>query len=248
MKISQQAFENCKKRPHAEVRKENKGKAVLYREVWLEMAQSLYRVQLCEDWKKWGFKSFEEYVEKELKLDAREVRYWKAIYKTFILTLGMDGERLKGMHWSKLRYLVPVVNAKNVETWLARAEKLTQTQLEEAVGEARAGREPDDDVKMDRFKCPVTEDEKRTIEAALEAAKKIAPTGNERLGHLLEMVCLDFMGDHPDTRKEAYASMIARIEQVWHIKLLAIDKEDPNWKNVFEKARDVIRGSKVKVS
>jgi hypothetical protein len=248
MKVSKEAFEELKKRPHTEVRKETREKAVLYRDAWLELAQNLCRIQVCEDYKRWNYDTFEEYVEKELGISSREVRYWRAIYRKLVIDLGIRGDRLDGFHWCKLRLIVPVVNRHNVEQWLNRAERMTFTQLEVAVEEARKGKDPDDDgPTMDKLVVSVTSDEMSTILKAIEAAKKIAPTGNERDGHLLEMICLDFLGDHPDTHREALVSMIYRIEQVFHVKLLAIDKQDPQWQKLFEKARDVIREAHVEV-
>lgn len=250
MKVSKEAFEALMKRPHAEVRKETKERVVLYRDAWLELAQNLCRIQYCEDYKKWKYETFEEYVEKELGITSREARYWKAIYKKFVLDLGVDGERLKGIHWCKLRVLVPVVTQKNVREWLKKAESMYFSDLEEMV---QSGREPSEAPEAHVLKgrdgkpIYVTEEERKTIHKAIEVAYKVSEGGNDRDGSLLEMICLDYLGDHPESRKEALASMLHRIEQVWHVKLVAIDKEDPNWKALFEKVRDVIRGSQVEV-
>lgn len=250
MRISKEAFDALMKRPHAEVRRETKEQVVQYRDAWLELAQNLTRIQYCEDYKKWGYDTFEEYVEKELGITSREARYWKAIYRKFVLELGINGDRLKGIHWCKLRVLVPVVNKKNVEDWLNKAEKMYFSDVEDAV---RSGKDPSDAPEVHVLKgrdgrpIYVTEEERKTIHKAIEVAHKISEGGNDRDGSLLEMVCLDFLGDHPETRREALASMLHRIEQVWHVKLLAIDKEDPNWKALFERVRDVIREAQVEV-
>jgi hypothetical protein len=230
----------------AEVRDTTKKKALRYKDSWLDLSKNLYRIKLLKDYTKWGFETFEDYVNKELDLVDREVRYWISNLKKYVLDLGIDEEKLKGKSWSKLSIVMPAVKTKkDAEEWIEKTETHTQEQLKHKVSNKLAGKPEDSGPVMDTLRFSVTEDEKKTINKALEAAARVSQGNNDRPGHLLEMVCLDFLGDNPDNRKEFYASMIAKLERVFGVKLLAIDKENPKWKELFEQARDIVRGAQI---
>lgn len=229
----------------SEIREDTKKKASRYKDVWLELAKNLYRIRLCQDYKKWNFDTFEDYVDKELGLEIRTVQVWISILNKFVFQAGVDEEKLKGSAWSKVAVTVPVVNKKNAVQWLEKAEKLSQKKLQHVVKNTLEGKKEGDGPEMDILTFHVTLDEKKTIMKALEAVAKIAQ--NQRPGHLLEMICLHFLGDHIDQRRDEYVRMIGRIEQLFHVKILGIDKENPAWKELFEKARDLIRGARVEM-
>lgn len=226
----------------SEVREDTKSKALRYKDCWLDLSKNLYRIKLCKDFQKWGYDTFEEYINKELDLVDREVRYWLGNLKKYVLTLGVDEEKLKGKSWSKLSIVMPVVkNKKDAEEWIAKTDTHTQEQLKHKVRNKLAGKPEDSGPVMETLRYHVTEDEKKTINKALEVAAKVARSGNDRPAHLLEMICLEFLTSNPESRKEFFASMVVKIERVFGVKLLAIDKENPKWSTLFKEARAIVQ-------
>jgi len=223
-----------------DIRNETKEKAARYRDIWAELSRNLYRIKVAEDYRGWGFASFEEYVADELGLEARTVLYWLSIYDKLVLNLGISEEKLKGKAWSKLRYIVPVVNRKNVAKWMERAETMTQGQIHTAVQASQSGKEIDDSKPTpESFKLAVTPEEKKTIEAAMTSISKIAD--GKSPGHQLAMICMHFESDHFEARRDLYVKVISRIEKLFDVKLLTVDRRSENWKEQFERARDAMR-------
>lgn len=241
--VTKRELEALMKKSPSEVREEIKKKVVFYREAWLELAKYLYRVQLCKDYEKWGFETFYDYVEHELQIYEREARWWIQILKKFVLDLGVDEDVLRELPWSKLRYVASVANRKNVKQVLSVVKEKTQDEVIDWAANASKGKA--DMPEFETMKFSVTKDQKKTIVKAMEEAKKIAQNHSD--GHILEMICMDFLADHPDNRKEAFFRMAAKLEQVFHVKLLVVDKDNPDWKKLFEQARDIIRAAQVEV-
>jgi hypothetical protein len=235
-------------RPSAEVRVEAKAVAVRYKDCWAELAKLLYRVKMLRDFEKWKYVTFEAYVEEELGLEARTVRYWLSIYDKLVLQLGVSEAQLKGKAWGKVRYIVPVATKENVDKWLEKAERLTQPELAVSVHDAIEGKaeKPDTDL-FTPISFRVSPDQRKTIVDAIEHAKKLSPNKNDHDAHALEMICLNFLGDNLEANKDALVKILAKIESVFRVKMLILDTDNPRWKETFEEARAVIQKSSVNI-
>jgi hypothetical protein len=240
--LTKKEIEALMAKPPSEVREDTKSKALRYKDCWLDLSKNLYRIKLCKDFQKWGYETFEEYINKELDLVDREVRYWLANLKKYVLTLGVDEAKLKGKSWTKLSIGMPVVkNKKDAEKWIEDTETHTVAQLQHKAKNRLAGKPEDSGPVMETIRYHVTEDEKKTINKAMEVAAKVARSGNDRPAHLLEMICLAFLNDNPESRKEFFASMVVKMERVFGVKMLAIDKENPKWSELFKQARAIVQ-------
>lgn len=233
-------------RSPAEVRAEAKAVSVRYKDCWAELAKLLYRIKVLRDYEKWKYVTFEAYVEEELGLEARTVRYWLSIYDKLVLQLGVSESQLKGKAWGKIRYIVPVANKDNVDKWLEKAERLTQPELAVSVHDAIEGKAEKPDTELfTPISFRVSPDQRKTIVDAIEHAKKLSPNKNDHDAHALEMICLNFLGDNLDSNRDALVKILAKIESVFRVKTLVLDTDNPNWKESFEKAREVIQKSSV---
>ena len=244
--MTKKDMEDLMKVPASDVREDAKKKAVKYRDIWLELGKVLYRVRMAKDYEDWGFETFEAYLNQELALEYREVMYWIQIIAKLVFKMGVDEDRLKKLPWSKVRTVLPVVTTKkNAEEWLDKVEKKDRAELQHAVRNKIEGRPEDEGPVLDTFSITVTGEQKKTILKAMEMATKLSQGNGDSPGHLLEMVAFHYIGNQPSNRREAFAEMVGKLEQVFHVKLLAVDKENPKWKEMFEQARDVIRGAQV---
>jgi hypothetical protein len=238
--------------PIAEIRKDTKEKATRFKDAWAGLAKNLYRICVAQDYKKWDYNTFEQYIENELGLEPRSVYHWLAIYKKLVLGLGVQEEKLTGRAWGKVRYIVSIATQKNVDSWLEKCDHLSQDAIIEAIRNAKSGKAVGEGPVLVPFPCKgkVTEDEKATILLAVDQAKRIIQHNqsnkSDRDGHAEEMIHLHFLSDHFDAAKDVYAKIVARIERLFNVKILTFDKNRPDWKECFEKARDAIR-SEVKV-
>ena len=244
--MTKKEMEDLMKVPPSEVREDAKKKATKYRDIWLDLGKVLYRIRAAKDYEDWGFETFEAYLNQELALEYREVVYWIQIIDKLVFKIGVDEERLKKLPWTKVRTVLPVVTTKkNAEEWLDKVEKKDRAELQHAVKNKIEGRPEEEGPVMETLTFTVTAEEKKTIQKAMELATKLSQGHSDRPGHLLEMVAFHYIGNQPSNRREAFAEMVGKLEQVFHVKLLAVDKENPKWKDMFEQARDLIRGAQV---
>jgi hypothetical protein len=233
-------------RPSTEIREETKKVSVRYKDCWAELAKLLYRIKALRDYEKWKYTTFESYVEDELGLEARTVRYWLSIYDKLVLQLGVSEEKLKGKAWGRIRYIVPVVNKGNVDKWLDKAERLSQPEIAATVHEVIEGKpEPVEGSIFTPISFRVNDDQRKTIETAVSKAKKLSPNNNDADAHALEMICLSFLGDSFEAKRDVLIKMLAKIESVFRVKLLCIDSSNPSWKDVFAQAKDLIKKAEV---
>jgi hypothetical protein len=199
------------------------------------------------DYEKWKYVTFEAYVEEELGLEARTVRFWLSIYDKLVLQLGVSEEKLKGKAWSKIRYIVPVVNKENIDKWLDKAERLSQPEIAVSVHDAIEGKAEKPDTELfTPISFRVSPDQRKTIEEAVARAKNLSPNKNDHDAHALDMICLNFLGDNIETTQDALVKLLSKIESVFRVKVLLLDKDRPDWQQRFEAARAAIQSAEVK--
>ncbi len=139
--------------------------------------------------------NFKLYAEMELGIGYRKAAYLTQTYNGLLAT-GVPWEKVKDLGWTKLRELISVLNADNVDEWLERVEGLTTLQIIDLVKKSKsdtAAKDPDDlassDVTTMTFK--IHEDQKETIRKALDKARDDFPTDVDAVA--LEHICLSFM-------------------------------------------------------
>ena len=137
----------------------------------------------------------------------------------------MPWEKVKNIGWTKLKDLAPVLTKENVDQWVPIAEQQTAIQLVETVKAAVAANSPkaledqtSKTVTTKTFK--VHEDQKTTIEAAIDKAKAAANTTVDTVA--LELICMDYA---------AAPTMVQRLKQMGiEAALKALEDAYPNAK------------------
>jgi hypothetical protein len=120
-------------------------------------------------------KSFKDLCNERFAMHHRKALYLISTYRN-LTEKSIPYSAVQGLGWSKIAILAPIINAKNVESWVAKAKKLTFVQLVEAVkkktaagGKDATETEGDDTITTMTFK--LKKDQKEVIKEALAKAK-----------------------------------------------------------------------------
>lgn len=203
------------------------------------------RVEL---FRKWGYESFEEYCEREIKMQRRSASNIRYAYYWFQIELDLPVDvitRLKALGRSKVYLLAGFAQKDNIVPWLEKAETMTHDELKKVIRAARAVNKPSSDETFENAKKAAQEREDGhaiapapetahtlhtslydgqwdTWNAALERAKNV--TGSDKISHNLEMICTDYLAnnDFADPKDDLKRS-IAKFEKLTGVKLIAID-------------------------
>jgi hypothetical protein len=141
------------------------------------------------------YASFKDYVEKEHGLHYRKASYWVSIYNGLVESK-VPWEKVKHLGWTKLKELVPVLTASNVDEWVAIAEKSNTISLIDAVKasvkkDAPKAIEDQSSTTVTTKTFKIHDDQKATIEAAIAKAKQQSGTTYDTVA--LEYICSDFL-------------------------------------------------------
>jgi len=189
---------------------------------YLEMGRLLHRVQHDGLWSEWEYEDFEHYTMEELGFRKGKAGYLIRIWQKLKLEAGVSNQDLKGIGWSKAKELTSVATTENVEDWLVKARKLSVPELTEAVRSAKATItgtvEP-----TKKFSFVLFEEQSANVENALGVAGKIAQS--EKKGHLLDLICTEWMANHVESDKERLPTIVQQIERVFGVKLLMVPNE-----------------------
>ena len=118
-------------------------------ERYLELGGVLSRV-VAEDWfLELGYPSFRRWLSAETKLKHAKARYLIQIYDELV-ERGLPFGMFKGVGWTKMKVLLPVIRSEKVDDWVEAAKHLTRESLEAAVKAASGAAE-----RLDQPRGPV---------------------------------------------------------------------------------------------
>jgi hypothetical protein len=169
-----------------------------------------------------GYRDWRTFCNNVLDVKWRTATYLKDIYEKFS-ELGVDEILRKGIGWSKLKELLPVVNAQNVNHWieLARGKK-NSVQVLNAMVRYALGKIPKEEA--DRVPQIVAfrllEEQVENVKRALEIARRL--TGSDSRAYQLEMICAEFRATYDDDgerqKAKVVASLLRKIEVTMKVK------------------------------
>lgn len=149
------------------------------------------------------FASFRDFVETEHGLNYRKAMYWIAIYNE-LTQAQIPWAKVKHIGWTKLKEIAGILTPENLDEWVKIAETNNTLQLIEIVSAAKkkavgqgalTGPEQGTVAEVSTKTFKVHTDQKATIEAALDKARKEASTPHDTVA--LEFICLDYLGAAP---------------------------------------------------
>lgn len=149
------------------------------------------------------YANFREFVEKKHGIQYRRAMYWVDIYQR-LSACGVQWSQVSKIGWTKLKEIAKVITADNVDEWVAIAEQQNTLTLIDMVKNALMKDTPqaleDQSSKTVMTKTfKMHEDQKVTIEAAIEKAKEQSGTQVDTAA--LEFVCLDYLGGQSVAQK-----------------------------------------------
>jgi hypothetical protein len=166
----------------------------------------------------WGFTSWKEWVETKVDMGERKARSLIAINRWFTQECDPSVlEKLHGIGWSKLSWLVGIVTEKNVDDWAERIQTMTLDQVIASVRDLKKGQDPDvtgsADIASKTFRLYPAQSQ--VVEDALKVASGV--TKSDKQGYNLEMLAASYLTGHaleqevaPGPKKmEAYLQQIA---------------------------------------
>lgn len=200
----------------------------------------------------WGYDTYVQWAEQELGLHKRKIERLKAIWHHLNVTLEgkLDEDTKKkilDLGWTKVRELIRVVDANNVDQWVEMAEHLDLNELSAAIRQALIeqqkedqaadavddddddeewrGADPPEEVgRFKQLKFYLTPDQKANVEMALDRAGRMAES--ESPNHCLDLICTDFLSTNDFGRKkdgEAHLRILAKFERLLNKRLVVID-------------------------
>jgi hypothetical protein len=211
------------------------------------------KTERAELFKKWGYTSFGEYVEKEVGIRKRTAENLRYAYYWFAIAQNIPEEvisRLISIGRSKVYLLAGTADINSITLWIDKANELTFEELKKSINAARAvsAAKPNDPSEpsqadpeatgvpdlqskslpkpeeMSTFQAGLFEGQKKTCDAAFERAMGIS--NSEKKGHNLELICQDFLqnNDFDDPKKDV-DKYIAKMERRLGLLMIAIDPQ-----------------------
>lgn len=189
----------------------------------------LAHIQSSQHYITLGYDNMREFLAAETALDYRKGTYLISNYAR-VRDLGIPADALKGVTWSALRHVVPILTDKNYKKWLDAARSNTHVKLIEQVAKEKAKQQgalpaPTDE-GGDEGPQPITKafnvfpDQDVTIKAAIEKAKGQANVDSN--GAALEVIAAAYTGApvsdstvglaHPDLSEEGFKTMFSKLK------------------------------------
>ena len=157
-----------------------------------ELGEVLYIIFNKQYYVDAGYHDWREFCNGVLDIKWRTATYLKDIYGKFS-PLDVEEAERKGIGWSKLKELLPIVNAQNVSYWLGMAkEKKVSVQVLNNMVKFALGKiskeEADKVPQVVAFR--LYQEQVENVERALEISRKL--TGSDSRSYQLEMICAEF--------------------------------------------------------
>lgn len=196
-------------------------------QTYWEMAELVYGVFKHKTYKEWGFDTFNEYIESDVRVSARKGRYLAQIYSWFAIQNPDLKDEVKELGWWQAKELVGIKEPEEVKSL---AEKAKESSAREFVDHMKKYRQQQDGspppvetelLQTLSFKIPNVE--VRTIEEALDMAQNI--TGGAR-SKALAYIALEFTASYTvqEDKKIDIADALSRYERITGLSLIAIEK------------------------
>jgi len=145
------------------------------------------------------YESFEEWAGAVHGVAKRKAQYSISIYENLVNS-EIPFEKCKGIKWSKLKEIAPVMTKDTADVWIEKAKEMNVSNLIEAVKahkksllDANSG-DPNAEglaKKVITRSFKLYEDQAEVVQTAIDKAK--ADTGAEENNQALERICLDFL-------------------------------------------------------
>lgn len=229
---------------YADIRRQVKHLRGKVEEGYWSLGVILEEVYSKDLYRKWGFESWQEYVEQEVDFGIRKAQYLLKLQEWFdTMTPAVQGW-MKQMGWTKARMLMHVITQENAQEWRNRVEGKTVAQIEamlkneKSSGSGDGGGDgtgsKDKDNESRKFSATLMGTQYDTVMSAIENAKEKGDT--EKDGQALTLICVDYLATN--TNVEDRGDILATLEKLWGLKIIAIRPSDSD-----DEEDDVVYGA-----
>ena len=170
----------------------------------------------------WGFEDFAAYADSECATGYRKARYLvNTIDK--MNNLGIPIERAEEIGWTKMREIIKIMNAENMEELLNEIESMTFREVVDYVKITRQGDLDGADIPITHtLKIVLGEDTNAIVTEALVMAKGLINTDSNALA--LAMICQDWMQSQDEVPTATTLEHIAGyVKKVFGVTVAVVD-------------------------
>ena len=214
--------------PRAEsVREEIKEECERIEESYIVLAQLLHESVENGYFVRWGYSTFDEYVNEELGISYRKAAYLVQIANV-VKNLKIDWHDIEGIGWTRMRTIVPALKQDGVVgDWLELAGELSVKDLEKLVKDNKIGAEISssggDAVVTLKFR--VTKEQSDIIMDALSYAKRSIDAEDDVMA--LEQMAFDYiMKSGADPERVNLEDICSWVEQQYGVELAVMSREE----------------------
>jgi len=190
---------------------------------YLSLARMLYTIRNRYAYLKWGYESFEQYVEEELKISLRKAEYFVFIYARIKSLAPRLIQKFESLGWSKARLILDhAKNESEAALLVEEASKSSVRGLQKKLQQRVKLQKPDPREKLS-FK--LKPQQKRLISQALKVARGLSREKDS--GEILSLICSYFLanstGGNP---KEELEIFLQKVERWFGVKLIALNENN----------------------
>jgi len=181
----------------------------------------LQKIQEEKWWEGDDHESFKDYIETGLGLPYRKCMYLVNIYEKLVAA-GIKWSDVKTIGWSKLRFIIDLIDKDNVAEWVKRANTMNSLEIQEYVKGLKTGKKSTDGdeentTKISSMVFKLHPDQKELIKESL--AKKKEEIGTEFDAVALENIALNYIEGNTGKPKAVTKSAVKKF-------LAAMSSED----------------------
>ncbi|MFA5032861.1 MAG: hypothetical protein WC614_07570 [bacterium] len=213
--------------PHNDIRQEILQLRDTVERSYLRLSKLLFEVRHKGLYKDWGYPTFKDYCEKEIDFGFRKARYLTLIQEklpefTDSSTRQAVEDQFVEIGWYKASKIARIAKKENVQELITEAKQLSARQVDEKIRALINGKPERKTYPKNFVLC---EDQAKTVDEALEMAQRLDKTYSP--GCALSLICLEFMSNRIKESNEL-ESLLMKLEERFHIFLIALDKESGN--------------------
>lgn len=207
---------------------------------YFDLAEMLYRVKVGEFYKEWGYETFDDYCEFELRISRRKGYYLVMLWD---VVRGLPGEAIDRFRsigdWTKAVQVARILkyDFENYNKWIDLALSRSYGDLVNLVneelrrlGSGEVGLRKVEEVRS--FSVKLYESEYDVVVKAVELAKRLS--GSEATNYALYVMAMDFLASRAGSDGDFLESLVSFIEKVYGYRILVYKQyEDGSIKVIY---------------
>jgi len=220
--------EEINKLPSKDIREQLSKLNSIVEASYLHMGGLLFRVKFGKLFSGWGFSDFNDYCDTEIGWKPRKAEYHISIWKKMRVDFGLTDEDMNGVSWTKAAEISSAVNTKSdAIAMLKKAKGMTNRELKIELAKKKVGKRAPaaktkgGDVEVSEFiSFSLFPEQEQNVKTAIEVAGQLAKSSKE--GHLLDMIALEFLGNHLESMDETLEGWVERLEETYGVAVVVI--------------------------